>query len=173
MQPKLASIKTHNTIFQGDGFIEAIQDRLLEVSLESAEWEQFAQSVLELANSRERKAGSFAKFVTAVEDNDHTIFLDAANIAFFNTMKFMTDKEKQCDERFQWPQVNQVYQLVRETFPASRVMVIAHNYRCRVQFVRTKESRQFLDELQVRSQASCRCGACGIDADMLTCLTCL
>jgi len=137
-------------IIQGDGFIEPIQDNLREVSLEPEEWNQFANSVREIAESRERKAGAFTKFVHAVEKKKHSIFLDAANIAFFNTMKFMKGGPKDGDERFQWPQVIKVYNLVRETFPESRVMVIAHNYRCRDQFVRTPDSRKFIERLQVR-----------------------
>lgn len=141
--------------FQGDGFIEAAQDNLVEQTLQPKEWAQFSQSVQQLATSRERKAGSFEKFIEFVQRNDHSIFLDAANIAFFNTMKFITENRKYSDERFQWPQVIKVYDLVRQTFPDSRVMVIAHNYRCRSKFVRSHEVREFVDKLQVCYPPNC------------------
>lgn len=155
-------------IVQGDGFIEAIQDNLREVSLQPSEWSQFADSVRQVAESRERKAGAFTKFVHAMNKKKHSIFLDAANIAFFNTMKLMKGDPNDGDERFQWPQVIKVYDLVRETFPESRVMVIAHNYRCRDQFVRTADSRKFIERLQVcltRCWASCHRCRCNAHAE--------
>lgn len=141
---------SHNAlIVQGDGWVECLQEHLQEVSLGAEEWQQFSKSVKELAESKEKKAGSFSKFEQAIESSDHSIFLDAANIAFFNTMKFIGEGGKTCDERFQWPQVIKVYRLAVEAFPDSKVMVIVHNYRCREQFVRTPEAQEFLESLKV------------------------
>eukprot|EP00892_Ulva_mutabilis_P007525 jgi/Ulvmu1/5144/UM021_0161.1 len=133
---------------KGDGFVEEVQDSLLELTLQPEEWAQFAVSVQELAQSRERKVGSFEKFVAMMQQQDHSVFLDAANIAYFNTMKFITENKKDCDERFQWPQVIKIYDLVRKTFPQSRVMVVAHNYRCRDKFVRSSDTRAFIAKLK-------------------------
>jgi hypothetical protein len=146
-------LRRNSKTMQGDGYIEEAGGRLREVSLAPADWDAFAKSVCELASSRERRAGSFDKFVNMIKrEKRRLVFLDAANIAFYNTMWLGME----LDERFQWPQVKKVYDCVKERFPDRRIVVIVNNYRCRNQFVRTSEIRKFVDEWTVRALSSYR-----------------
>jgi hypothetical protein len=135
---------------QGDGLVEVVGESLGQNALKPDSWLHFKQSLRELAASRERKAGAFEEFAEHLDKTNFSIFLDAANIAFYNT-HFLDKKDK-----FQWLNVKRTYEKVQEAFPGKRALVIMHNYRCGSAFVKTGQVANFVNKLTARSLSSCR-----------------
>lgn len=138
---------------QGDGHVEEAGGRLRQAPLKENEWKQFAKAIFDLAVSREESDGAFQKFANVMAKGDYTIFLDAANIAYYNTL-WLTDDE-QPNARFQWRQVKAVYEAVQKMYPERKkeIMVVVSGFRIRSQCVHGDVEQQFIDELQVRKHA--------------------
>lgn len=120
---------------------------LRQATLTESDWKQFATGVYDLACQREKVKGGFAKFAQALERRDFTIFLDAANIAFYNTL-WLTEHGKP-NARFQWPQVQTVYAAVKQKYPGQEILVVVNGGRTQHGCVHSPTERAFLDQLQV------------------------
>jgi hypothetical protein len=131
---------------QCDGSVPEAGGRLREVSLSAPAWAQFEASLHALAESRERSAGAFRDFAAHIAANNYSVFLDAANIAFFNTQWLAASQ--QC--KFQWLQVKQLYERARALYPHKRPLVVIHENRCSSKFVNTREVQQFLQDIEAR-----------------------
>lgn len=132
---------------QGDGQVEAAGGRLRQATLTEKDWKQFADGIRALACKREQHQGSFDAFVRRLEKHNFTIFLDAANIAFFNTLRF-TEKDNP-NARFQWSQVQAVYEAVKLKHPGQEILVVASWGRTYRDCVHSEKEQAFLDSLEV------------------------
>lgn len=120
--------------------------RLREVSLTAADWAHFQQGLRKLACTREKQQGCFEAFAEFLAARDYTVFLDAANIAFYgNSTKPGGDQE-----RFKWSQVKAVYEQTVARFPDRKVLVIVHNNRRHERFLRSPAARKFVENLEAR-----------------------
>lgn len=129
--------------------MEAAGGRLRQASLSKQDWEQFATGIRDLASKREQKQGHFEVFVRNMERRNFTIFLDAANIAFYNTL--WLNEEGKPNARFQWLQVKAVYEAVKQKYPWQEVLVVVSGARTMPNCVHSEKERKFLDTLEVCS----------------------
>ena len=119
--------------------------KLREVTLSPAAWSEFQTSLKDLAALRERHGGAFKSFVEYISRRNFSIFLDAANIAYYNTHKAGSSLH------FDWLQVKQVYERARELYPDKRPMVVIHEARCGRKTHGCQEVSDFLERVQVRA----------------------
>jgi hypothetical protein len=88
--------------------------QLQEVSLGPDDWRDFEQSVAELAMKSEGQEGQFKYFQEFLKSRDYSVFLDAANIAFYGN----SCRPGATDDRFQWWQVQMIYDEAVRKFPS-------------------------------------------------------
>lgn len=84
--------------------VPAAGGALQECSLTADDWQAFEASLRALAASRERQAGTFERFAEYVQTSGHDVFLDGANIGYFNS-NWIADPA----QKFQWAQVRCSY----------------------------------------------------------------
>jgi hypothetical protein len=139
--------------FQGDGSVPGGAGKLQEVSLAPDDWWNFQRSVAELAKKSELRAGHFENYQASIEKSGHTVFLDAANIAYYgNSCKPGLDVD-----RFQWLQVKAVYEEVVKELPGQLLMVVTHCARLNSRFLRNREADEFVRFLKVPYPAAPSC----------------
>jgi hypothetical protein len=126
--------------------VEAAGGRLQECSLQPGAWQEFEGAVQQLAEARERSVGSFDSFISHLRANKFEVFLDAANIAYFNTQWVPSDNAV----AFQWLQVKYLYSEVQRLYPDKRALVIVHFHRTAKRFIDSPEVEEFLAMLKVR-----------------------
>jgi hypothetical protein len=143
---------------QGDGFVEEAGGHLRQAQLSETDWKQFAEAIHELALKRERIPGGFDSFVRVIEKCNYTILLDAANIAFYNTL-WLTEQNRP-NARFQWLQVKAVFEAVKAKYPEQEILVVVSGARTRRNCVHSEQEQQFLDYLKVSQLVCLRVHAC-------------
>jgi hypothetical protein len=127
--------------------VEEAGGGLQQNQLSPSDWTKFAEAVRQLAAKREQKAGAFDIFVQRLQRRNYTIFMDAANIAFFNTL-WLSDSERP-NARFQWLQVEAVYREVKKAYPSQDVLVVVSGARCQDSCMHSDKERRFVNELKV------------------------
>jgi hypothetical protein len=135
---------------QGDGHVEEAGGHLRQATLSESDWKQFAEAIHDLALKRERIPGGFDAFVRNVNKRNFTIFLDAANIAFYNTL-WLSDEHRP-NARFQWLQVKAVFEAVKQKYPGQEILVVVSGARTFSSCVHSEKEQQFLDDLKVHTQ---------------------
>lgn len=145
---------------QGNGQVDEAGGRLRQATLTASDWTQFAEGIHTLACKREKTPGGFDKFVQIVKKRNFTIFIDAANVAFFNT-RWLEEGDNP-HSRFQWLQVQAVYEAVKKKYPGQEILVVVSGMRISRSCVHSDAEQQFLDQLKVCwNTLCCKCSVWG------------